>query len=388
MQKLSNILFIFVVLSCLGFGLVRTVAFPKEMNYYENRYAYKIPPFSIEAMIENTFQDGVENALSDQIPKASSMKKKYNENKAAYIKRTMLPVFSEHKDRYFKFLNNLVFGGDHLVYPTRDLAKMKDPLAEKAENYNRVIHAHPDVSFYSFFIEKDTDIQFETGEKVGAGEYFFDLLELPVSQKAIFSIDSYDMFRQYFYRTDHHWNYKGSYQGYQDVLKLLECSDPPLTPVEEVRVCDSLKGSKSVYVGAPVFTEPLYAYRFVYPDFDITINGSPAEDYGTQAACFKTPPDEMKYSSFYGEDIGEVIFRSGRKDRENILVIGESYDNAILKLLASHFDTTYSIDLRYYEHYMRHPFHFSDYIEQHDIQKVLWIGNIDFYLMNEFALEN
>ncbi len=387
-QKLINILFIFVVLSALAFGLVRTFVFPKEMNYYENRYAYKAQPFSVDAMLTNEFQDSVEKALSDQIPKASSMKKKYNENKAAYIRHTMLPIFATHPDRYFKLLNNLVFGGDQLVYPTRDLTAMKEPLAEKAQNYNRVIRAHPDVSFYSFFIEKDTDIQFETGEKVGAGEYFFDLLELPPAHKAIFAVDSYEMFRKYFYRTDHHWNNKGSYEGYRQVLKLLGCNDPPLVPVEEVRVCDSLRGSKNISVGAPIFNEPLYAYRFDMPRLDITIHGDRVEDYGTQAACFAAPPDETKYSDFYGADIGEVVFRTGRTDRENILVIGESYDNAILKLLASHFNTTYSVDLRYYSHYMNQPLHFSDYIKRNDIQKVLWIGNVDFYLMNEFALEN
>lgn len=67
-------------------------------------------------------------------------------------------------------------------------------------------------------------------------------------------------------------------------------------------------------------------------------------------------------------------------------MIGESYDNAVLKLLASHFNNTYSIDLRYYEAYMGQSFSLSEYLREHEIDKVLLIGNIDYYLMTEFQL--
>lgn len=388
MKKLPNLLFLVIVLLFLCIGLVRTFFFPREVNEYENRYAYQVVPFSIESATNQQFQDGLEKALSDQIPKAAAMKEMYNAAKANYTKRIMLPILSEHKDRYFNFMGSRVFGGDQLVFETRNLDNLKDSLTAKAENYNKIIEEHPDLSFYSYFIEKDTDIQFETGEKVGAGEFLFDLLNLPPSQKAIFKIDSYEQFRQYFYLTDHHWNCKGSYQGYQEVLDLLDCKDTALVPVEEVLVSHTFKGSKNSAIGASVFSEPFYAYRFDFPDFDITINGESADDYGAQETCLETQPDSITYGTFYGGDLGEVIFETGHPERENILVIGESYDNAILKLLASHYNVTCSVDLRYYEHYMQKPFCFSSYVQEHDIDKVLFIGNIDFYTMSEFALEN
>lgn len=64
----------------------------------------------------------------------------------------------------------------------------------------------------------------------------------------------------------------------------------------------------------------------------VTRNGEPAGDYGRQDAV----PGELalSYGAFYGGDDGEIIFDTGRTDRGNLLVIGESYDNAILKLLA------------------------------------------------------
>ena len=74
------------------------------------------------------------------------------------------------------------------------------------------------------------------------------------------------------------------------------------------------------------------------------------------------------------------------KEKDNILIIGESYDNAVLKLIATHYNKTFSIDLRYYEHIFGEKFNFAEYVKENEITKVLFIGNIDFYVMPEFAV--
>ena len=65
-------------------------------------------------------------------------------------------------------------------------------------------------------------------------------------------------------------------------------------------------------------------------------------------------------------------------------MLGESYDNAVLKLLASHFAELYSIDLRYYQG----SFRLKDYMKAHGISKVLLMGNIDFFVSDDFLLED
>ena len=54
----------------------------------------------------------------------------------------------------------------------------------------------------------------------------------------------------------------------------------------------------------------------------------------------------------------------------------------------SHFDRTYSVDLRYYRNYMGSDFSLSDYLRRNSITKVLLIGNVDYYISPDFALEN
>ena len=184
------------------------------------------------------------------------------------------------------------------------------------------------------------------------------MLNLPENRMLKYEIPDFAAFSEYFYRTDHHWNYLGSYRAYREAAG----------------------------TGLDIFSEPFTVYRFAYPEMTVTRNGEPAGDYGRQDAV----PGELtlSYGAFYGGDDGEIIFDTGRTDRGNLLVIGESYDNAILKLLASHFDRTYSVDLRYYRNYMGSDFSLSDYLRRNNITKVLLIGNVDYYISPDFALEN
>ena len=42
--------------------------------------------------------------------------------------------------------------------------------------------------------------------------------------------------------------------------------------------------------------------------------------------------------------------------------------------------------LRYYEAKMVQSFDFSQYLQEHNISKVLLIGNIDYFVMDEFSI--
>ena len=125
-------------------------------------------------------------------------------------------------------------------------------------------------------------------------------------------------------------------------------------------------------------------YLFDYPPMTITVNGQQA-DYGQQDKLVNGELTQVSYGAVYGGDDGEVVFDTG-KDGDNILIIGESYDNAVLKLLAGHFSKTYSIDLRNYEAAFGKKFDFDEYVSQHDITKVLLIGNVDYYVADEFMI--
>lgn len=383
-KKAINGLFMGIVLLLLGAGLARTVLFPKEVNAYENRYAEKITPLTVKGWLDGSFQDSVDKALADQVQLAQVYKRAYNFTSSRCLKAAADPLLPLCYGRYVNYVDTLLFNW-YITYPPRVLSDMTGRLEAKADNYNEYFAAHPELDFYVYYIEKDTDVNFETGEKVPACEYLFDRLDLPQDRLGRYEVNDFGEFSLRFYRTDHHWNEWGSYRGYAELLDLLGVKDAPINSAGDSVDLGTFSGSKATGAAA-AFSETFYAFPMEFPEMDITVNGEPG-DYGNREAFFAGEGGTPSYGGFYGWDAGEVTFSTGRTDRENILILGESYDNAVIKMLASHFNHTYAVDLRYYEAYMGEKFSFSDYVEERGITQVLLIGNIDYYLMDEFRLE-
>ncbi len=370
-------------------GLCKTVFFPKEDNLYENRPANRLSAPKPETVWDSSFQETVEKALSDQVLLAQTMKSVYNDGNSKSLLNAVSGFLESKPPYYVNLLGAKLFHGDYLVYGTYPMERVEKWHREKAENLNARFAAHPELDFYVYYIEKDTDINFETGEKPGIFPALKGYLTLPEDHIGCFEIDSFSEFQEKFYRTDHHWNHKGSYEGYLEVRKLLGVTEEALEPLEEVVVGKSFSGSKAGSSGMKgVVTEEFSAYRFAYPPMEITVKGQAVEDYGEQTAYLDgTAQTPVDYGSFYGWDWGEVVFDTGSSGRGNLLVLGESFDNAILKLLASHFDRTFSVDLRDYAKSYEVPFSFSEYVKKNQIDTVLLIGNCDFYTKPEFLLE-
>ncbi len=380
---------VLLLLAVLLVGLGRTLFFPKTTNYYENRLANQVPPFTPSAYLDTSFQNGVEDALLDQVNFASSAKKLYNNISSSLLYSCLRGLLGETPGRYVHFLNMEVFNWEYLLYSPRSLSQFEEGLREKAANYNEYFSKYPELEFYLYYVEKDTDINFETGEKSRLFPFFQEQLDLPQNRTACFEVNSFEEFSQWFFKTDHHWNHKGSYLGYQQVAGLLGVPEEELLPVlEEVDLHQSFSGSKASTVGTEIFFDEFFAFRFSFPNMTVTINGAPGSDYGSQEAYFSgTATAPINYGNFYGGDYGETILDTQSPEKENLLVLGDSYDNALLKLLASHFGKTCAVDLRYYEHSLGKPFCFSQYVKEHQITKVLLVVDIENCFLPDFLLE-
>lgn len=374
---------IFSILAVLLIGLLTTIFFDKDINAYENRYANKINKLKLESYIDKSFQNSFESALSDQIQLSLTAKKIYNlmDLKTA---TAVLNTLRKNYDGYVYYKGNIIYK-DMLLFAPYPYQSTVYWLNFKIENYNKLFANYPDLDFYVYYIEKDTDIDFTKNEEAGFYEYIKNGLSIDKNRISGFEVNSFDSFSKYFYVTDHHWNYLGSYKGYTQVLELINPDISPLEPLETVTSSNTFQGSKSIGF-YNTLSDKMNVYKFNYPDMRIYINGLESEDYGSQDAFFDNLLKTPGYGAVYGEDVGEVVFATDNRN-SNILIIGESYDNAIIKLIASHFNRTHCVDLRYYEHYMNMPFNFDEYIDVNDIEKVLFIGNIDFFSLKEFNID-
>ena len=385
-NSLTNFIFLLILSAYLLLGLSSTILGRKDINYYENRTAYKLPSFNLNDILAGEYQNNIEYAFSDQIPGASNMKKAYNFiNGVSSISIVRFTLNDSYNNKYINLGNGTVMFGkeQNLVYYPGYINYSKEDYQNRVSSINKTLE-NTEVDTYIYYIEKDTDVYFETNEK---NDVYTFLKENINSDKLYrYEINNFDEFNKYFYKTDHHWNYKGSYKAYTELVKILT-TDEPLDYTDEFCINKKFSGSKATFSGASqLFKEKFCAYKFDFPDYDIYINGE-ENDYGKQDYLFDNRDESVSYGTFYGWDDGEIIFDTHNLDKENILIVGESYDNAILKLLASHFNKTFSIDLRNYERENGKKFNYKEYLEKNDIDKVLLIGNIDYFKMKEFNLE-
>ncbi len=392
-MKKIHILFICVGMAVLAAGLLRAAAFPQDVNEYENRYANQWPSLTAAACLDGSYQAGVEAALMDQIPLAESMKARYNRATSTFQKAALdatRALAGIGGDRYVDFNGLRLFGDDCLTYWPRYAGSIQAELDAKIATLNATFARHPELDFTLYYIEKDSDLDFETGEKTGLADYLLSGLALPQARMGVYTIDSFQQFSENFYKTDAHWDHRGSLRGYHQLVELLGIQEQPLQPAgDAVLVSQSFSGKKAATVAAEgVFTESFYGYPYDFPAMTVTIDGQLAEDYGEQSAYLEGRAGKpVSYGDYYGGDNGETILSTGTTGRGSILVIGESFDNAVLKLLACHYDALYSIDLRYYEHSMGKPFDLTAYTQEHGISKVLLIGNIDYFIQDTFDPE-
>lgn len=404
---------VFIFLSVMGVCSLFEKEYVLEV---ENRKSNLYPEWQDSLWIEGEYQQKVNDAVADQLPLVMDAKKDFYWLRNGVLNNVQKRLYPNYTDYYVHFRNGIYLYGDkdspYLLYKPNKLdEKLQGNIQTMAKKINDAASRHQDKAFYVYYIERDIDIRYDTKKRMGIYEFLKDNLSLAQNHIACFKVRDFEEYKRDFNKTDHHWQYIGSYKGYKEVFHLLnldkegETLNKPITPNSSYGVSDDcppklVEGYKPVLIsrlyhdskcritGTPdKFYDKFYVYVFDYVPMKIILNGVKGE-YGNQGESLKNKDIalefNLKYGTFYGGDEGEIIFDTGRKDRPNILIFGDSFDNAILKLIAGHFNRTYSIDLRNYERIMGKPFLIDKYMKTHKIDKVLFIGSQSFFEQKKF----
>lgn len=432
--------FLFTVVSLvlvLVFGIV--VRGEKEKSISENRKLESFPKFSMEGFLSADFQNNMEDALTDQILLGEVFKSGYNlfkNNNTSLIVNGLLGLQNKDKDNstrsrildydYIDFNGYKVFSDieeppyirrinpkyndfeigltpfgnnlakidetSHLVYPKRTIEVADDLFNSKAGNYNKLVKAYPDLSFTSYYIETDVDVDFIGGEiSHDLVESFHGKLDESI-KKAVLYVNSPEDYQKYFYKTDHHWNVEGQLQGYKDITRIIKGKYE--VPLEiEILSVDTAKynGYKSRQTGNYDIYDDLSLLWVDLADHEVFINGE-KRGYGNKKSYiggnFSQEAGINHYGLANGGDFGLVEYKFNQPEEKNLLVFVESFSNPINPFIASHFDNTYFIDLRYYEDTYKKPFDFGDFVDKYDIDEVLFTGYYFFYANNVFLISD
>lgn len=149
-----------------------------------------------------------------------------------------------------------------------------------------------------------------------------------------------------YYATDHHLNARGAYILYSELVTSLGLEPYPENSFEPTQVSDSFLGS--VYSSAgmlPVSYDSVTLYRYD-GDGDVTVH---CRDRGcTQSKLYELSALEKKdkYQVFLGGNHGMLDITTSGTSKPRMLLIKDSFANAVIPLLARHFELTV-IDPRY-----------------------------------------
>lgn len=369
-KRTLSLLCMLAALLIFAAGMLRTAFFPADEVPYENRPANKIG--SIGEYLDGGFQSSMEKALTDQVHMATKAKKLYNILNTS----AAMPGIRAAQERggYVKYGSHYFYKDILTVMPTK-LEEVRDLLGAAAARQNMRAELMPGVEFYLYYVDTDLDIDLVSGEKGGCFEYLSSLLKLPEGHVGRFEINSFEQYHENFLKTDHHWNGIGSHRALLDICKMLG-----VEPVGDSGICTDkgrYLGTRAAGIeGLAPEDFPVTVYDF--PPMHISVKGQELADYGRQAELIAGELEHVSYGSVFGGDSGELLFETDREG-ETLLVMGDSYDNALIKALAGSFSKTYVVDLRAYETDVGLPFDIYTYVQEHGIDKVLSIGSVIYY---------
>ena len=147
----------------------------------------------------------------------------------------------------------------------------------------------------------------------------------------------------YYSRVDHHYTLKGAYVTYQAI-----CEAFGLT-ASELSVADAqteLFGTynRKLYGLSPV-REAMQVLENDFPAYERFDNGKPSD---TPLIAAQTGSRGL-YTDYMGGDIAETIVRTNREDLPKILIVGDSFTNALEPLAVFDFGEMRSLDYRHYD---------------------------------------
>ena len=209
----------------------------------------------------------------------------------------------------------------------------------------------------------------------------YDLIDTTVQVVDLYDLMGEHVDEDIYLRTDHHWSPLGAYYAARQFAMVADVKVPELEDFESDTIKNyvgSMYGfSKDVNVKKSpedfVFYKPLdVEYETTYIKYDLDeefqITG---EEKPRQGEFFvKTSGTGSAYCTFMGSDARITQVKTNSDCPRRLLVMKDSFGNAIPGYLFGSFSEIHVIDFRYF------TYNIKDYIQEHGITDILMANNI------------
>lgn len=400
-----------------------------DVSEEEMRTLTKVPAFSPATFLSGTYQNQMEEAISDQLlfgkemkygvkgwynrltMKTSAIASKAVEMKEGEDVRSLAEtevVIIESTDSDIQVQNTV----SSAFSETPESNSLQQPAPQPSYTYQEVvagsiyrldssgwlIHKATAPETYDF----DTLYSQDMLNAVTRPKYLF-FIDTPLSRdfsdfysydpfsyiKTQFTMTGYDQlsftswedYKTKFYQTDHHWNHRGSYEGYCRIITMLLGPDEPLLEPTGEHVWPAVyEGSLARDNLLRCATENFTTYDYDLPAMRVFVDDVETE-YGWRS-WYESDDDfphkvySNHYGMYYGDDHAKVVYDTNRPDKPNVLILATSWSNAINDLVASHFNQTHVLDFRHYYRTYGTAIDAESYMQENNIDMLLIMGDI------------
>lgn len=302
----------------------------------ENRTLQQLPRLSLSAVLDGSYMDEIETYMADQFP--------------------LRDGWTGLKARLEQALGKREFHGVYLCGDTL-IAKVDEPepsLPEKNLGYVEALAGKTEVPVYLGLIPSAAEVW---SDRLPDGAQSWDQAAF-LQQAADTGLPAIDFLsaltahadEDIFYRTDHHWTTLGAYCGYTAVLAALGRGDEaiPAEAFAPETASDAFNGT--LYSKSGIHWLRPDTMEFWVPETGLTVTSWRTGKPESAALYDRSYLDSKdKYSAFLGGNQPLcVIINDANPDGGKLLVVRDSYSDAMAPFLARSFAEVHLLDLRYY----------------------------------------
>ena len=392
---LFSMLFFVLVSSVIGVNVLDKFGLYSmpDRSYLEGRAYSPVPTVSAKSVLTGEFQDETEAYMSDHVVLRDSIML----TNAALQRNIIIAAntsfsykaFPTHFNSDYVVLpeEGIICGGPKKVKTSTD-AEMK----HAAESWNTLFSSFPNIHWVFYMADRA-----ETATVLSSHDYSsqvkdYDYLNNSLIGHLISEVDVIDGrcknvedYKKHYYKTDHHWQIDGAINAYNSIIPVLGFSPASFSDPIEVDT-DSFYGA-SVRSGLCQldFWDTIRDVYFDMSGLHVKVNGEPIEATTLNKGALdfnvryeKRHVFENMYASWFHIDYGLIEIENPSVKQGTLLIIGDSFTNAMERFFTKHYRTVYVLDPRHYDETV------SSFISARDIDDALVLVSTSSIASNRF----
>lgn len=346
-MKANKILSVMFLMFIGTFFVLNTFSADKEFSEKENRVLAQKPEFSVKSLVSGEFTRDYETYITDQ-----------------FIGRDLwvtLKFFTEKGIQ--KIENNGVYFGSDDYFFSKFVKPDEKRLSGNLESIQKLIDKNPDVPVSFSLVPTSAHV---LRDKLPKHATPYDQSILLNRAAEMYPEHYYDIEKEMmankitdlYYRTDHHWTSDGAYIAYNSMCEQMGIE--PTARGEVLATYPDFYGTLYTTAGASGGKSDTVV-TYTVPEVTVTdIEGTKLPLYDES---YRTKKD--KYSVFLGGNHPLLkIENENAKTDEKLLIIKDSFSNALLPYMTDNFSEIHVWDLRF------NNVEISKYVKENAIDKI------------------